>query len=438
MDQRAALDQHVEGLVWGELFPPLEYNIANMWDDVVNSPPPTSTPHLPSTSLAGFELNAPCQPAASQDGKFENFTLTEDSLQFFDLQSPAANPDSELKIMSAEDIMESCKEAFELIPSYKPEYSPPHNLTPPPSSTFLAGFQSYAPPQPAQSQDDQLEEFTTLEDALKFYDQQSPVYSPFLEEILWQDNNKFNLEQYLPSYSYLNDLGTAEPELAPAPVWAPAPAPVWAPAPASVWAPAPVWVPAPSPAAAWAPAPAPAPAWVPAPVWLPAPAPATMHPPAVYPQPYQGAPISLPVALKQNPPPDDVHDGHALYQALLADYPYMASFAAPPPCTSSSKKRKRKEKQHDDRPHIMKTPNDIMIFMSMQRMNVPDAVKETGKEAVVAHLGQMWNSLAEEQSASYKAMAEALRVYLTKLSNEQSTSDNKGQKKKKRMTRRKK
>ncbi|XP_077594028.1 uncharacterized protein LOC144210934 isoform X2 [Stigmatopora nigra] len=106
-------------------------------------------------------------------------------------------------------------------------------------------------------------------------------------------------------------------------------------------------------------------------------------------------------------------------------------FAAPP-ITSAKRKRRRRRVRDADQPYVKKPPNAFMCFLKEQRQHVKAQMNLKDSASVNTVLGHMWKLLTDEGQAKYYKIADAEKKLHSQMYPEWSSSDNYGNKRRKR------
>ncbi|XP_061603751.1 protein pop-1-like [Phyllopteryx taeniolatus] len=106
-------------------------------------------------------------------------------------------------------------------------------------------------------------------------------------------------------------------------------------------------------------------------------------------------------------------------------------FAAPP-ITSTKRKRRRRRIRDADQPYVKKPPNAFMCFLKEQRQHVKAQMNLKDSASVNTVLGHMWKLLTDEGQAKYYKIADAEKKLHSQMYPEWSSSDNYGNKRKRR------
>ncbi|XP_077399193.1 uncharacterized protein LOC144034320 isoform X1 [Vanacampus margaritifer] len=106
-------------------------------------------------------------------------------------------------------------------------------------------------------------------------------------------------------------------------------------------------------------------------------------------------------------------------------------FAAPP-ITCTKRKRRRRRIRDADQPYVKKPPNAFMCFLKEQRQHVKAQMNLKDSASVNTVLGHMWKLLTDEGQAKYYKIADAEKKLHSQMYPEWSSSDNYGNKKRRR------
>ncbi|XP_061837064.1 uncharacterized protein [Nerophis lumbriciformis] len=106
-------------------------------------------------------------------------------------------------------------------------------------------------------------------------------------------------------------------------------------------------------------------------------------------------------------------------------------FAAPP-ITTTKRKRRRRRIRDVDQPYVKKPPNAFMCFLKEQRQHVKAQMNLKDSASVNTVLGHMWKLLTDEGQAKYYKIADAEKKLHSQLYPEWSSSDNYGNKRRRR------
>ncbi|XP_077353035.1 uncharacterized protein LOC144002057 isoform X2 [Festucalex cinctus] len=107
-------------------------------------------------------------------------------------------------------------------------------------------------------------------------------------------------------------------------------------------------------------------------------------------------------------------------------------YAAPMGSTSNRRKRRRRRIRDADQPYVKKPPNAFMCFLKEQRQHVKAQMNLKDSASVNTVLGHMWKLLTDEGQAKYYKIADAEKKLHSQMYPEWSSSDNYGNKRKRR------
>ncbi|XP_077399194.1 uncharacterized protein LOC144034320 isoform X2 [Vanacampus margaritifer] len=103
------------------------------------------------------------------------------------------------------------------------------------------------------------------------------------------------------------------------------------------------------------------------------------------------------------------------------------------PMSSTSKRKRRRRRIRDaDQPYVKKPPNAFMCFLKEQRQHVKAQMNLKDSASVNTVLGHMWKLLTDEGQAKYYKIADAEKKLHSQMYPEWSSSDNYGNKKRRR------
>ncbi|XP_037121431.1 transcription factor 7-like 1 [Syngnathus acus] len=103
-----------------------------------------------------------------------------------------------------------------------------------------------------------------------------------------------------------------------------------------------------------------------------------------------------------------------------------------PPITCTKRKRRRRRVRDADQPYVKKPPNAFMCFLKEQRQHVKAQMNLKDSASVNTVLGHMWKLLTDEGQAKYYKIADAEKKLHSQMYPEWSSSDNYGNKRRRR------
>ncbi|KAM9793879.1 uncharacterized protein ACBT44_018147 isoform 2-T2 [Syngnathus typhle] len=103
-----------------------------------------------------------------------------------------------------------------------------------------------------------------------------------------------------------------------------------------------------------------------------------------------------------------------------------------PPMTGTKRKRRRRRVRDADQPYVKKPPNAFMCFLKEQRQHVKAQMNLKDSASVNTVLGHMWKLLTDEGQAKYYKIADAEKKLHSQMYPEWSSSDNYGNKRRRR------
>ncbi|XP_019749556.1 sex-determining region Y protein-like isoform X3 [Hippocampus comes] len=108
------------------------------------------------------------------------------------------------------------------------------------------------------------------------------------------------------------------------------------------------------------------------------------------------------------------------------------SVYAAPMSSNSKRKRRRRRIRDADQPYVKKPPNAFMCFLKEQRQHVKAQMNLKDSASVNTVLGHMWKLLTDEGQAKYYKIADAEKKLHSQMYPEWSSSDNYGNKRRRR------